>query len=156
MDFFYKIKRENNKYVITNKNEIKNIFIDKEIINTYLDSNIKKKKINNELNELNEIILNNNSYNFSKLLDLAFTSIIAYSNKPLKLFVKLGVLISLFSFVIAAYYIIKAINGGVAVPGYASLIVSLFFLSGIIICGFGLGSFIFGFISTNLINPENK
>jgi glycosyltransferase involved in cell wall biosynthesis len=78
------------------------------------------------------------NYTFSKLLDLAFTSIIAYSNKPLKLFVKLGVLISLFSFVIAAYYIIKAINGGVAVPGYASLIISLFLLSGIIICAIGI------------------
>ena len=74
MDFFYKIKRENNKYINKNKNEIKNIFIDKKIIDIYLDSNsnIKKKKINNELNELNVLITNNNSYNFSKLLDFDF------------------------------------------------------------------------------------
>jgi hypothetical protein len=37
MDFFYKIKIENNKYINTNKNEIKNIFIDKKIIDTYLE-----------------------------------------------------------------------------------------------------------------------
>ncbi|MDI9355832.1 MAG: glycosyltransferase family 2 protein [Chitinophagaceae bacterium] len=78
------------------------------------------------------------NYTLSKLLDLAFTSIIAYSNKPLKLFVKLGVIISLISFIIGGYYITQAISGGVVVPGYASLIVSLFFLSGIIICAIGI------------------
>lgn len=30
------------------------------------------------------------------------------------------------------------------------------FVSGVIIGGFGLGSFLFGFISTLLINPENR
>jgi glycosyltransferase involved in cell wall biosynthesis len=78
------------------------------------------------------------NYTFSKLLDLAFTSIIAYSNKPLKLFVKLGLTISVFSFVIALYYIAIALFGKVEVPGYASLIVSLFLLSGIIISAIGI------------------
>jgi glycosyltransferase involved in cell wall biosynthesis len=78
------------------------------------------------------------NYTLSKLLDLAFTSIIAYSNKPLKLFVKLGITISLFSFVIAIYYILMAFFGKVEVPGYTSLIVSLFFMSGVIIIAIGI------------------
>ena len=28
-------------------------------------------------------------------------------------------------------------------------------VSGIIVCGFGLGSFVFNFVSTRIVNPEN-
>lgn len=78
------------------------------------------------------------NYTFTKLLNLAFNSIIAYSNKPLRLFIMLGVCISGFSFVLAIYYLFIAFEGKVAVPGYASIIVSLYFLSGVIICAIGI------------------
>lgn len=73
------------------------------------------------------------SYSFRKLLELAFNNMIAFSDKPLRLVVKLGLSIFLFSFFIAGYYIYKYLNNEIIVLGYASLMVSLWFLSGIII-----------------------
>jgi len=78
------------------------------------------------------------NYSFSKLFTLAFSTIIAYSNKPLKLFVRLGITISLISFLIGIYYLWRSIEGKVTVSGYASIIVSLFFLSGVIISAIGI------------------
>ena len=78
------------------------------------------------------------SYSFSKLLSLAFNTIISFSNKPLKLFVKFGMLISLLSFCVGIYYIYQALNHEIAVLGFTSLIVSIWFLSGIIITTIGV------------------
>ena len=55
------------------------------------------------------------SYSISKLISLAFNSIISFSNKPLKIFVKFGMIISLLSFFIGTYYIIEAINNKIEV-----------------------------------------
>ncbi len=73
------------------------------------------------------------TYTFSKLLSLAFNAIISFSNKPLKLFVKFGMIISLLSLLVGTYYIIESINHRIQVLGYASIIVSIWFLSGVII-----------------------
>jgi glycosyltransferase involved in cell wall biosynthesis len=73
------------------------------------------------------------SYTFSKLLSLAFNTIISFSNKPLKLFVKFGMIISIMSFAIGIITIIKYFRGEISVLGYSSLMVSVWFLSGIII-----------------------
>lgn len=78
------------------------------------------------------------SYTIFKLFAFAFNSIIAFSNKPLMLFMRLGLLMTLFSFAIGLYFIYLYILGNIIVPGYASIIVSLFFLSGIIICAIGV------------------
>jgi dolichol-phosphate mannosyltransferase len=78
------------------------------------------------------------SYNWSKLLNLAFNNIIAFSDKPLRLTIWFGVLIVCFSFVIGIAYLIKYFLGHVVVLGFTSLIVSLWFLSGIIISILGI------------------
>lgn len=78
------------------------------------------------------------SYSLSKLIRLAFNTIISFSNKPLKIMVKFGLLISLFSFFTGSYYLYEAFSGGVAVLGYTSIIVSIWFLSGIIITTIGI------------------
>lgn len=78
------------------------------------------------------------SYSLSKLLSLALNSIISFSNKPLKLFVKFGMLISVLSFFIGTYYIIQALNNKIEVLGFTSLIVSIWLLSGIIITTIGI------------------
>lgn len=78
------------------------------------------------------------SYSFSKLLSLAFNTIISFSNKPLKLFVKFGMLVSFLSFLVGCYYIYEAINHKIAVLGFTSIIVSIWFLSGIIITTIGI------------------
>ena len=78
------------------------------------------------------------SYSFSKLVSLAFNSIISFSNKPLKIFVKFGMLISTLSIFIGTYYIIEAFNNKIEVLGYTSIIVSIWFLSGVIITTVGV------------------
>ena len=78
------------------------------------------------------------SYTYVKLLSLAFNTIISFSNKPLKLFVKFGMIMSLLSFTIGLITIFKYFNGEITVLGYSSLIVSIWFLSGIIITIIGI------------------
>lgn len=84
------------------------------------------------------------TYNFSKLLNLAFNSMISFSNKPLKLFVKFGMIISIISFLFGVYNIYLALTDKIDVLGYSSIIISIWFLSGIIItivgvCGIYIG-----------------
>jgi polyisoprenyl-phosphate glycosyltransferase len=78
------------------------------------------------------------TYTFKKLLKLAIDTIVAYSDKPLRLSVKMGFIIALISFMGGIYLIFKLILFGTPVLGWSSLIVSLYFLGGIIIANFGI------------------
>lgn len=78
------------------------------------------------------------SYTIKKLISLALNTIISFSNKPLELFVKFGVIISFFSFLIGCYYLYESLTNQIRVDGYASLIISIWFLSGIIITTIGI------------------
>lgn len=78
------------------------------------------------------------SYSFSSLLSLAFNTIISFSNKPLKIFVKFGLIISLFSFFFGLLTIFRYSKGEIEVVGYSSLIVSIWFLFGILITVIGV------------------
>jgi glycosyltransferase involved in cell wall biosynthesis len=78
------------------------------------------------------------SYNFKRLILLAIDIILAYSDKPLRLVVKLGISISFLSFLFAGYVFINAIQGNYAVIGYASLMTSIWLLAGIIIFVLGI------------------
>ena len=78
------------------------------------------------------------SYNFRKLLRLALDISIAFSDKPLLLTIKLGLTISAISFMLIIYYIYKYISGQILQPGYASLILSTWMVSGIIIFVLGI------------------
>lgn len=78
------------------------------------------------------------SYTFSKLLSLAFNTIISFSNKPLKLFVKFGMIMSVVSFIVGLITIFKYFKGEISVLGYSSLMVSIWFLSGVIITIIGI------------------
>jgi len=73
------------------------------------------------------------SYSFRKLLHLALDICLAYSDKPLRMVVGTGFVVSLVGFVFATYTAVLAVEGKIAVLGYASLIVSLWILSGLII-----------------------
>lgn len=84
------------------------------------------------------------SYSFSKLVSLAFNTIISFSNKPLKLFVKFGMLISLLSFCVGIHYIYQAMHNEIEVLGYTSIIVSIWFLSGVIITTIGVAGIYIG------------
>ena len=78
------------------------------------------------------------SYTYRKLLSLAFNTIISFSNKPLKLVVKFGLLISILSLIIGILNLYQYSIGKISVVGYSSLIISIWLLSGIIITIIGV------------------
>jgi glycosyltransferase involved in cell wall biosynthesis len=78
------------------------------------------------------------SYNWSKLINLGLDIALAYSDKPLKLTVKLGFLISFFSFIFAIVSIVRFYIGSITITGYTSLLVSIWFLSGLLIFILGI------------------
>ncbi len=65
------------------------------------------------------------SYTLSKLLSIAFEICMAYSDKPLKLAVGIGLSLSSLSVIVGIYFIYLQLSGSLEVPGWASLIVSL-------------------------------
>jgi len=78
------------------------------------------------------------SYDFKRLFNLALDIILAYSDKPIRMTIKAGLFISLFSFLFAIVVIIRYALGYITVSGYASLIVSIWFLSGLIMMTLGV------------------
>ena len=73
------------------------------------------------------------TYTFRKLLTLATETIIAYSDKPLKLSIRFGFAMSFFAFLYGLYILYRALVYGSAITGWSSLIVSFYLLGGIII-----------------------
>lgn len=78
------------------------------------------------------------TYTFSKLWRLATDTIIAHSDKPLRLAVRFGFMMAAISFIYGAYILAKAFFYGSAIMGWSSLIVSLYFIGGIIIAILGI------------------
>lgn len=77
-------------------------------------------------------------YNFSRMFKLALDVMLAYSDKPIRLVIKMGFFISLFTLLIGLYYLYLNITHQILVPGYTSLIISIWFLSGLIILILGI------------------
>ena len=78
------------------------------------------------------------NYNLKKLLNLALDIILAYSDKPLRLIIKFGLSIAMVSFLMVIYVLFEKITGKVSVSGYASLIISIWFLSGCLLTTLGV------------------
>jgi dolichol-phosphate mannosyltransferase len=86
----------------------------------------------------NERFEGKTTYTFRKLRKLAFDTIIAYSDKPLRLSIKLGFTLALVSLIYGSYIIYRALTHDIPVLGWSSMIVSLYFLGGIIIAILGI------------------
>jgi len=78
------------------------------------------------------------TYTFRKLLKLGSDTIIAYSDKPLRLSIKLGFTIAAASFFAGLGLLFYAIVYDVPIMGWSSMIISLYFLGGIIIANLGI------------------
>lgn len=78
------------------------------------------------------------NYNFSKRLKLASDIMLAFSNKPLILTVKLGFIMAISSFLISCMVLVNALIGIYQVSGYASIMLSIWFLAGLIILILGI------------------
>ena len=77
-------------------------------------------------------------YNLTKMLRLAFHAITSFSTIPLRIAIYVGLISATTSFVIGTYFIVRKIFLGIPVMGYASIIVSIFFVGGVQLLIFGL------------------
>ena len=88
-------------------------------------------------------IAGNTSFNGWKLWNFALDGITSFSTIPLRIWLYLGVIISLLSFIYGSIIIIKTLIFGIDLPGYASLLSVVLFLGGIQLMGIGiLGEYI--------------
>jgi len=90
------------------------------------------------------------SYNFRKRLTLAFNTIVSFSDKPLRLTVKLGLVISLISAIFAILLIVRYFLDDTPVSGWTSTFASLWFLSGLMITILGMVGIYVGKIFENV------
>ena len=71
------------------------------------------------------------TYTWGKLLDMAVRTIVAHSDKPLRIAIRIGFAMALLALCGGVFVLIRALVVGIAVSGWASLMVSIYFLSGI-------------------------
>lgn len=77
-------------------------------------------------------------WNYWNLYKLAIEGIISFTSLPLKIWSYIGATVAISGFVYGIYLIIKTIVFGVDSPGYASLMVVLLFMSGLILLCLGV------------------
>ncbi|HLR52456.1 MAG TPA: glycosyltransferase family 2 protein [Candidatus Avamphibacillus sp.] len=78
------------------------------------------------------------SYSLKKLITLGTDVLISQSNKPLRFSIQLGFFISLISFIYGVYLFIRYFFLDVPVQGWTSVMVSIWFISGLIFFNFGI------------------
>jgi glycosyltransferase involved in cell wall biosynthesis len=70
-------------------------------------------------------------YSFGRLMLLALDGLISFSYTPLRVASISGFGISVISFLLAGFFLIKKLTTGLDPPGFATLVVAIFFLAGI-------------------------
>lgn len=86
------------------------------------------------------------SYTFKKQLHLALEIITTQSNKPLILSIKVGLSVALMSFLYALFIVVRYFTQGISVSGWASLIVSIYFVGGVILAQLGVLGLYIGYV----------
>lgn len=75
---------------------------------------------------------------FFKLFKLGCDAIFSFSSKPLKVWLYIGVMLSLVSFLYACFLIGRTLIYGVDLPGYTSIMVAILFMGGIQLISLGV------------------
>ena len=88
-------------------------------------------------------------YTLGKMLRLALNGITAFSVKPLFLIFNLGVLFLIIAFCIGIY-VVRALIIGTAVPGWSSLILSIWLVGGFVLISLGIVGTYLGQIYTEV------
>lgn len=78
------------------------------------------------------------SYNFRRLFQLASDTIVSFSDKPMRLMMKVGFGMTVLSLIIGLVYFVRYLCGDIKVLGYTSLIISLWFLGSVLISLLGV------------------
>ena len=77
-------------------------------------------------------------YNLKKLLKLGLDTVLSYSDKPLEIVAATGLLISVCTLIAGIITLFRYFNHSITVQGYTSLLLSIWFLSGLIIATLGI------------------
>jgi hypothetical protein len=72
------------------------------------------------------------------MIDLAWKGVISFSVKPLRLGRYLGLLSASISFLIGLVYLLQYLFVGIPVQGFTAIVVSLFFIGGLILLVLGI------------------
>ena len=78
------------------------------------------------------------SYSLYKLIHLAIDSIVSQSNKPLRLAIKFGFILSLLSFLYGIWLIIRYFLFSIPAEGWTSVMVSIYFIGGLMFANMGI------------------
>jgi len=77
-------------------------------------------------------------WSFRKLFRFAFDGITSFSTLPLKVWIYVGTLVSLFAMLYAGMFLLRTLMYGIDVPGFPSLLVSVMFFAGIQLMSLGI------------------
>lgn len=95
------------------------------------------------------------SYSFKKRIRLAYMTIISFSDKPLRIVLKLGLIIVFFSVLFALILVISYLRGNINSPGWMSIFVSIWFLGGLLILVLGMAGIYIGNIFSTVKKRPN-
>ena len=84
------------------------------------------------------------SYSLRRLVSSAVEIIMAYSDRPLKISIAVGLSLAIVSVLAGAWILLLRLAGGVSAPGWASVMISLYFMGGLIILNLGIVGFYVG------------
>jgi dolichol-phosphate mannosyltransferase len=91
------------------------------------------------------------SYTFTKLFNLAIDIIVSQSNKPLKISIKFGFSMAFFSMIYLIYLVVRKLFMEIPL-GWTSIMVTVFFIGGLIFANLGLIGLYLGKIYNELKN----
>ena len=98
---------------------------------------------------ISERVAGQSKYTLAKMLSLAVNGITAFSTRPLQMLVNMGVLFLIIAFGIGIY-VIHAMIAGTAVPGWSSLILSIWLVGGFQLIAMGIVGIYIGNIFTEV------
>jgi glycosyltransferase involved in cell wall biosynthesis len=95
----------------------------------------RKKEI---LFEPAERVAGESTFSYRKLVGLAMEGITSYTTAPLRISTIIGFIVSLFSFILLLYFLIKSLIWGDPVQGFPTLIIVILFLGGMQLLSIGI------------------
>jgi polyisoprenyl-phosphate glycosyltransferase len=110
----------------------------------------KKTSINVEHNKSLD---GKSTYSILQLINFAFDYALTYTQRPLKIALTIGFSITLFSLIALTYYLTSYLNGTIKQPGFTTIVLSIWFLSGLIIFIMGIVGL---YVGKTFENTKNK
>ena len=93
------------------------------------------------------------TYTFFQLINFAFDYALTYTQRPLKIAITIGFIITLFSLITSTYYLVSYLNGSIKQLGFTTIVLSIWFLSGLIIFIIGIVGL---YVGKTFENTKNK